>query len=231
MQAKLKLLTALCGPLTVVSGYAGDKKPDILIIFPDDVGCENISACSHGTLGYRTPHMNRIAREGIMFTDHHVQSSCTVGLAALMLERGKHVFHYNLAIIEHSHIAAETAFAAGKHELVAKFKYNGGGVGKGGTAAITVNGKEVAKGWIERTNPIRFSVDEGMDVGEYTDSPVSLDCDVSNRFTGRFETVTIDIHPGERVDRSWKQSQSNGRDSANAPRLNTNRAVLNPSVL
>jgi len=74
-----------------------------------------------------------------------------------------------------------------------------GGAGKGGTATITADGKEVAKGRVERTTPIRFSLDEGMDIGEDTGTPVSLDYDVPNKFTGHFETVTINIKPGDRA--------------------------------
>jgi arylsulfatase len=63
---------------------AADKKPNILIIFPDDVGWQNVSAYGHGTMGYRTPNIDRIAREGVMFTDHYAQPSCTAGRAALI---------------------------------------------------------------------------------------------------------------------------------------------------
>lgn len=59
-------------------------KPNILIIFPDDVGWENVSAYSHGVMGYRTPNIDRIAKEGAMFTDHYAQPSCTAGRAALI---------------------------------------------------------------------------------------------------------------------------------------------------
>ena len=60
------------------------KKPNILIIFPDDVGWQNVSAYGLGTMGYTTPNIDRIAREGIMFTDHYAQPSCTAGRAALI---------------------------------------------------------------------------------------------------------------------------------------------------
>ncbi len=119
---------------------------------------------------------------------------------ALMFDKGKPVFHYNLANIEHTNIAAKEALAPGKHKIVVDFEYDGGGVGKGGTATVTAGGKEVAKGKIERTTPIRFSLDEGMDVGEDTGTPVSLDYDVPHKFTGHFETVTIDLKPGATAD-------------------------------
>src|SRR5271156_2904196 len=59
-------------------------KPNILIIWGDDIGWFNISAYNHGTMGYRTPNIDRIAREGAMFTDWYGQQSCTAGRAAFI---------------------------------------------------------------------------------------------------------------------------------------------------
>jgi len=59
-------------------------KPNILIIFPDDVGWSNVSAYGNGVMGYNTPNIDRIANEGIMFTEHYAQPSCTAGRAALI---------------------------------------------------------------------------------------------------------------------------------------------------
>ena len=47
------------------------KPPNILVIMSDDVGWQNVSAYSHGVMGYNTPNIDRIAKEGIMFTDHY----------------------------------------------------------------------------------------------------------------------------------------------------------------
>jgi arylsulfatase len=55
------------------------KKPNILVIFGDDIGQTNISAYSFGLMGYKTPNIDRIAREGMMFTDYYAEQSCTAG--------------------------------------------------------------------------------------------------------------------------------------------------------
>ena len=55
------------------------KKPNILVIFGDDVGQTNISAYSYGVVGYTTPNIDRIAKEGMMFTDYYAENSCTAG--------------------------------------------------------------------------------------------------------------------------------------------------------
>jgi arylsulfatase A-like enzyme len=55
------------------------RKPNILVIFGDDIGQTNISAYSFGVMGYKTPNIDRIAREGMMFTDYYAEQSCTAG--------------------------------------------------------------------------------------------------------------------------------------------------------
>jgi arylsulfatase A-like enzyme len=60
------------------------KKPNILVIWGDDIGTWNISHNSRGMMGYSTPHIDRIAREGISFTDYYGQQSCTAGRAAFL---------------------------------------------------------------------------------------------------------------------------------------------------
>jgi len=61
-----------------------DKKPNILVIFGDDIGWFNTSVYNHGMMGYRTPNIDRLAHEGIMFTDAYGQQSCTAGRAAFI---------------------------------------------------------------------------------------------------------------------------------------------------
>ena len=59
-------------------------KPNILIIWGDDIGWFNVSAYNHGIMGYRTPNIDRVAQEGVMFTDWYGQQSCTAGRAAFI---------------------------------------------------------------------------------------------------------------------------------------------------
>ena len=69
--------------LISATGMAAEK-PNILIIWGDDVGWFNISAYNHGMMGYKTPNIDRIAKEGAMFTDWYGQQSCTAGRAAFI---------------------------------------------------------------------------------------------------------------------------------------------------
>ena len=63
---------------------AQEKKPNILVIWGDDIGYWNLSAYNHGMMGYQTPNLDRIAREGALFTDWYGQQSCTAGRAAFI---------------------------------------------------------------------------------------------------------------------------------------------------
>jgi len=76
---------------------AGNRQPNILVIWGDDIGVHNISAYNHGIMGYRTPNIDRIAREGALFTDHYGQQSCTAGRASFIL--GQHPFRTGLLTI------------------------------------------------------------------------------------------------------------------------------------
>ena len=60
------------------------RRPNILVIFGDDIGQTNISAYSFGLMGYRTPNIDRIAREGMMFTDYYAEQSCTAGRSSFI---------------------------------------------------------------------------------------------------------------------------------------------------
>ena len=65
--------------------FAQPKRPNILVIFGDDIGQSQISAYTMGLMGYRTPNIDRIAREGAIFTDAYGQQSCTAGRASFIL--------------------------------------------------------------------------------------------------------------------------------------------------
>ncbi|QOT78863.1 arylsulfatase [Cupriavidus basilensis] len=66
------------------SGGGSARKPNILVIFGDDIGQTNISAYSQGVVGYKTPNIDRIAREGMMFTDYYAENSCTAGRSSFI---------------------------------------------------------------------------------------------------------------------------------------------------
>ena len=68
-------------PATAQAAKPAAKKPNILVIWGDDIGYWNISAYNQGMMGYKTPNIDRIAKEGALFTDWYGQQSCTAGRA------------------------------------------------------------------------------------------------------------------------------------------------------
>jgi arylsulfatase A-like enzyme len=109
--------------------------------------------------------------------------------------KGKPVFHYNLAGVARYNITGKDKLSPGKHTILFDFKYDGGGIGKGGKGTLQVDGKTVATGRIERTLPFRLSLDETLDCGEDTGTPVSEDYRVPFKFTGTLVKVVIDLTP------------------------------------
>jgi arylsulfatase len=86
----------LVGLATLLSAAAGAAdKPNILVIWGDDVGRSNISAYTMGMMGYRTPNIDRIANEGMLFTDYYGEQSCTAGRSSFIM--GQSVFRTGLS--------------------------------------------------------------------------------------------------------------------------------------
>ena len=113
---------------------------------------------------------------------------------SLYLKEGKPTYTYNWLGLHHQTVAATEALPAGTATIRFEFMVDGGKPGGGGTATIFVNGKMVAAGKIERTQPIAFSADEGADVGVDTGTPVVEDYpERSGRFTGTISQVTVEL--------------------------------------
>ena len=81
--------------LTFSTGILAADKPNILVIWGDDVGQSNISAYTHGLMGYKTPNIDRIAGEGMTFTDYYGEQSCTAGRSSFIT--GQSVFRTGLS--------------------------------------------------------------------------------------------------------------------------------------
>ncbi len=88
----LVTIAGLSGPTSVV---AADGKPNILVVWGDDIGMSNISYNTRGLMGYRTPNIDRIANEGMAFTDYYGEQSCTAGRSSFIT--GQSVFRTGLS--------------------------------------------------------------------------------------------------------------------------------------
>jgi arylsulfatase len=103
----------------------------------------------------------------------------------------KPVFCYNLAAVERYCVTGAGVLTPGKHSIEMAFKYDGPGLGKGGTATLLVDGKPVGEGKVGRTLAFRMSLDETLDCGEDTGTPVSEDYQVPFKFTGTINKVAV----------------------------------------
>ncbi len=88
--------TVISTSLLLTSAMAiAAQKPNILVIWGDDIGQSNISAYTRGVMGYTTPNIDRVAKEGMMFTDYYAEQSCTAGRSAFIM--GQSVFRTGLS--------------------------------------------------------------------------------------------------------------------------------------
>src|SRR5688572_14219554 len=74
---------------------SGTGKPNILVIWGDDIGISNLSCYTHGLMGYRTPNIDRLASEGMIFTDSYGEQSCTAGRSSFIT--GQSVYRTGLS--------------------------------------------------------------------------------------------------------------------------------------
>jgi arylsulfatase len=127
----------------------------------------------------------------------------------LMLQDSKPRFVYALSNQpEHKfRVASDQPLAPGNHVVRYDFKYDGGGIGKGGTGALLVDGKQVAQGTIPQTLMVRFSLDETFDVGEDTGTPVIEDYadKMPFAFSGTLKKFIVVLEPQKLSDEERKQ--------------------------
>ncbi len=114
---------------------------------------------------------------------------------ALYVDDGKPAYTYNFLGMQRTSIAAKMPLTPGKATIRFDFAYDGGGLAKGGTGTLFVNGAKVAEGRIEHTQPMIFSADETADVGIDLGTPVveAIGSEAKSRFTGRIPQVTIAV--------------------------------------
>jgi arylsulfatase A-like enzyme len=113
---------------------------------------------------------------------------------SVYLKDGSPKYCHNLFGLRQFHVGGDTAIPAGTHQLRMEFSYDGGGLGKGGTVALYVDGEKTGAGRVEATVPMAYSADETCDVGSDTASAVSDDyTSDESRFTGTINWVQIDI--------------------------------------
>ena len=117
-----------------------------------------------------------------------------IGGWSLYTKDGKLKFAYNLLGIQTFTSEADEPLSSGKHQVRAEFAYDGGGLAKGGDVTLYYDGEKVGEGRVERTQPLIFSADEGLDIGRENGTAVAPECDVkSSEFTGELNWVELKV--------------------------------------
>jgi arylsulfatase A-like enzyme len=113
---------------------------------------------------------------------------------SLYVQDGRPAYCYNLFGLQRFKVYGDSSIPAGEHQVRVEFAYDGGGLGKGGTASLFLDGKPVGEGRVEATVPMLFSADETTDVGSDSGTPVSDDYGPKDSgFTGRIRWVQLDL--------------------------------------
>jgi arylsulfatase len=112
----------------------------------------------------------------------------------LYVNDGRPAYCYNLFGLQRFKVIGDRSVSGGSHQVRAEFAYDGGGLAKGGTVTLFLDGEQVGQGRVDATVPMVFSADETTDVGSDTATPVSDDYGPKDSaFTGRIEWVQIDL--------------------------------------
>ncbi len=123
-----------------------------------------------------------------------IAQGANIGGWSLYAKDGKLKYCYNWSGMKHFFAESKEKLPAGQHQVRIEFKYDGGGLGKGGLATLYVDGKKAGEGRVDATLAFIFSADDGCDVGEDTGAPVSPDYSSShNHFNGEIKGVLISI--------------------------------------
>jgi len=127
---------------------------------------------------------------------------------SIYVKQARPIYYYNYFGVEQYVVEGDRPLPAGEHQVRLEFDYDGGGPGKGGVASLYLDDEKIGEGRIEKTVPIAFSIDESLDIGRESGSPVSPDYDSrDNAFTGSVRWISIDargtdydrdVPPGER---------------------------------
>lgn len=125
---------------------------------------------------------------GMIFT----QGGFTAGWG-FFLQKGKLVGAHNHIDFDHYRVVSAQPVPAGKVTLAMDFKYDGGGMGKGGTVTLLANGKKIGEGRIDKTTPYKYSTFEGQDIGEDSGTPVESSYTPPFRFPGSIRRVQVDL--------------------------------------
>ncbi|MGH8311316.1 MAG: hypothetical protein ACRETX_16165 [Steroidobacteraceae bacterium] len=123
-----------------------------------------------------------------------VAQSGKMGGWSFYVHEGRLKYHYNFVGSLHSEVTATAPLAMGTCQVRMESRYDGGGIGRGCTVSLFIDGKKVGEGRIKRTHALFFSRDEFLELGGDRGEPISPDYgQIGNEFTGKIRWVRIDV--------------------------------------
>jgi hypothetical protein len=116
-----------------------------------------------------------------------------IGGWSLYTKEGKLKYCYNFFGVHRFTVEGTSKIPAGTHQVRMEFKYDGGGIAKGGMVTLYVDGQKAGEGRVDQTEPAVFSADETLDIGDEFGSPVTPDYPKEKKFSGEVNWVEIDV--------------------------------------
>ena len=139
-----------------------------------------------------------------------ISQSDTMGGWSFYVHDGRLKYHYNFVGALRSEVVSTVTLPAGTHEVRMESSYDGGGLGRGTTVSLYIDGKKIGEGRVKRTHALFFSTSETLEVGRDRGEPVSPDYGPhENEFTGKIHWVRIDIEDAPKE--SFRASRSSGQ--------------------
>jgi hypothetical protein len=135
---------------------------------------------------------------------------------SLYVKDSRPTYEYNWFGEARYRIRSSEKLSPGPATIRVEFKYDGGGIAKGGTVALFVNDKKVGEGRVDKTEPVRFSANETLDTGLDSASPVSTEYQPPFRYTGTLKRVEIDVLPSQLSASDQEKLRKAEREAATA---------------
>jgi arylsulfatase len=142
-----------------------------------------------------------------------VAAGGVVGGYALYVKDGRLTYEYNWFSQERYKVQSSERLPTGPATVRMDFKYDGGGLAKGGLVALFINDKKAGEGRVDKTILGRYSADETFDVGRDTGSPVSNDYQSQNPYAGTLRKVEVNLQPTDHTENDIKLIRKAARDT------------------
>ena len=189
-----RMMPAVAGRPQLITGNTQLLFPGVAYFGGESSTIDTKNRSHQVTANIEVPKATRLPRLAPGVAGVIIAQGGNFGGWALYAHQGKLKYVYNFLGLQAFVVEASETLPEGKHQVRMEFKYDGGGLGKGGTVTLFVDGNQVGQGRVEHTVPILFSADSVTEVGNKMGAPIYKDFGVrGNHFTGKVRWVQIDV--------------------------------------